>query len=137
MSQNRPDEPSRFLKAFSDDLFICVGALINGGTFHGNKIYPPGKLLCKDIVDCFPFEDPIVVMKVAGKAIKEALENGVSDYPAKSYKFPQVSHITFSFDAHARAMERVREVRVKDEALDMEKEYTIATRAHIAAGKGT
>jgi len=76
-------------------------------------------------------------MKVTGQAIKEALENGVSEYPEQSYKFPQVSHITFSFDANAPPMQRVREVMMKGEALDLEKEYTIATRAHLAAGKGT
>lgn len=116
---------------------LCVGALINGGTFNGDKIYPPGDLLCKDIVNCFPFEDPIVVMKVTGKAIKEALENGVSEYPEQSYKFPQVSHITFSFDASAPPMQRVREVTLSGETLDLEKKYTIATRALIGAGKGT
>ena len=75
-------------------------------------------------------------MKVTGKAIHEALENGVSEYPEKSAKFPQVSHITFSFDAQAPPYKRVRDVTVKKEPIDMEREYHIATRAHIASGKG-
>lgn len=114
-----------------------IGTLINGGTFHSDRIYPLGDLLCKDIVDCFPFEDPIVVMKITGQTIREALENGVSEYPEQSYKFPPVSHIRFTFDASAPAIQRVRKVMMKGEALDLEKKYTITTRALIAAGKGT
>lgn len=76
-------------------------------------------------------------MKVTGQTIKEALENGVSEYPEQSYKFLQVSHISFTFDASAPAMQRVREVMMKGEALDLEKKYTIATRALIASGKDT
>lgn len=52
------------------------------GTIRGDQIYPPGVLRLKDLMDCFPFEDPVVVVKVTGKAILEALENGVSSYPA-------------------------------------------------------
>ena len=29
----------------------------------------------------FPFEDPVVVIRVTGKALWEALENGVHNYP--------------------------------------------------------
>ena len=52
------------------------------GTIRGDQIYPPGVLRLKDLMNCFPFEDPVVVIKVTGKAILEALENGVSSYPA-------------------------------------------------------
>lgn len=52
------------------------------GTIRGDQIYPPGVLRLKDLMDCFPFEDPVVVIKVTGKAVLEALENGVGSYPA-------------------------------------------------------
>lgn len=58
----------------------CV--IMAAGTVRGDQIYPPGPLRIKDITDCFPFEDPVVVVRVTGKAITEALENGVSLYPA-------------------------------------------------------
>lgn len=57
----------------------CIMA---AGTIRGDQVYPPGVLKLRDIVNCFPFEDPVVVIKVTGKAILEALENGVSNYPA-------------------------------------------------------
>ena len=57
----------------------CIMA---AGTIRGDQIYPPGVLRLKDLMNCFPFEDPVVVIKVTGNAILEALENGVSSYPA-------------------------------------------------------
>ena len=112
-------------------------ALINGGTFFGDRVYEPGTLYLKDIVNCFPFEDPIVVMRITGKALKEALENGVSDYPEPSPNFPQVSHITFTFDPSGNPGDRVRKVVACGKPLDMERKYSIATRSHMASGKGT
>jgi len=45
----------------------------------------------KDITNCFPFEDPVVVIKVSGKGLLDALENGVSLYPAQEGGFPLFS----------------------------------------------
>lgn len=110
-------------------------ALINGGTFMGDKIFPSGRLIMRDIVDCFPFEDPIVVLQVTGQAIKEALENGVSKYPKADSCFPQVSNIKFTFDPDAKVGERVENVKIAGQELDMKKEYTMATRSHLGTGK--
>jgi len=52
------------------------------GTIRGDQIYPPGVIKVIDIVSCFPFEDPVVVVKVSGAKIIEALENGLSKIPA-------------------------------------------------------
>lgn len=52
------------------------------GTIRGDQIYEPGVLKVLDIVSCFPFEDPVVVIKVSGSKILEALENGLSKVPA-------------------------------------------------------
>lgn len=52
------------------------------GTIRGDQIYPHGALKLLDIVSCFPFEDPVVVIRLPGSRIVEALENGVSKVPA-------------------------------------------------------
>lgn len=57
-------------------------AIMAAGTIRGDQIYPPGAVRVKDIVTCFPFEDPVVLLKAKGQAILDALENGVSLYPA-------------------------------------------------------
>lgn len=56
--------------------------IMAAGTIRGDQIYPPGAIKVKDITTCFPFEDPVVLLRVTGKAILDALENGVSLYPA-------------------------------------------------------
>lgn len=111
-------------------------ALINGGTFAADQVYPSGPLKLQDIVDCFTYEDPIVMLKVDGQAIQDALENGVSKYPEKDSRFPHVSNITFSFDPDATAGQRVHDVQLGGKPLNVEQEYTIATRSYLAAGKG-
>lgn len=111
----------------------CIMA---AGTIRGDQIYPPGLLKLKDIVNCFPFEDPVVVLKVTGKAIREALENGVSNYPALEGRFPQVSNITFETDYSKAPMQRVQSVTIGAEPLDETREYVLATRGYMGRGKG-
>lgn len=57
-------------------------ALMAAGTIRGDQVYPPGPIRLKDVTNCFPFEDPVVVIKASGQAIWDALENSVSLYPA-------------------------------------------------------
>lgn len=110
----------------------CIMA---SGTIRGDQIYPPGILKLKDIMNCFPFEDPVVVLKLPGKAILDALENGVSLYPALEGRFPQVSNIIFSFDPKQPVGKRVKDVQIGSEPLDITREYVLATRDYMARGK--
>ena len=110
-------------------------AIMAGGTVRGDQIYPPGVLRLKDILNCFPFEDPVIVVRVAGKAIREALENGVSMVPALEGRFPQVGGITFEFDASRKSGERVLWVDIGDDELDEQREYVVATRGYMGRGK--
>ncbi|KAI1874325.1 uncharacterized protein JN550_002904 [Neoarthrinium moseri] len=110
----------------------CIMA---SGTIRGDQIYPPGPILLKDIMNCFPFEDPVVVIKVTGQAIWDALENGVSQYPALEGRFPQVSNIKFTFDANKAVGSRILKATIGDEPIDMEKMYTLVTRGYMARGK--
>ena len=111
----------------------CV--LMASGTIRGDQIYPPGVLRVKDLLNCFPFEDPCVVLKVTGKALYEALENSVSAYPALEGRFPQVSNITFEFDPDKPPDHRINWVQVGGKPLDNEKEYTLVTRGYMGRGK--
>ena len=65
-------------------------------------------------------------MCITGKQIVEALENGVSQYPKLEGRFPQVSGITFGFDASKPSGKRVdyRFVRIQGEFLELEKVST-------------
>ena len=86
--------------------------LMAAGTIRGDQIYPPGVLRMKDIMNCFPFEDPVVVLRVNGRALLDALENSVSLVPALEGRFPQVSNIVFEFNADRPAGSRVLWVNI-------------------------
>jgi hypothetical protein len=110
-------------------------ALMASGTIRGDQIYPPGVLLLKDILNCFPFEDPVVVLRVKGCALLAALENSISLAPALEGRFPQVSNIQFKYDPSLASGSRILWTRIGNEPLDLEKEYTMATRGYMGRGK--
>lgn len=78
--------------------YYCDFALINSGSFRKNGIIPEGPISLMALYECFPFNDVMVVLKVKGSIIKEALEWAVSAYPGEDGRFPQVSNLNFSFD---------------------------------------
>lgn len=110
-------------------------AMMAGGTIRGDQIYPPGILRLKDLLNCFPFEDPVVLLRVRGQALLDALENGVSQLPALEGRFTQVSNIFFGYKLDAPAGARVTFARVGDEPIDVNRKYVLATRGYMARGK--
>lgn len=110
-------------------------SIMASGTIRGDQIYPPGVLRVKDMMNCFPFEDPCVVIQVQGKNIVAALENAVSKYPALEGRFPQVSGISFTFDPAKPEGERCSDVLIEGSAVELEREYKLATRDYMVRGK--
>lgn len=110
-------------------------ALMAGGTIRGDQVYPPGILRLKDIMNCFPFEDPVIVIRVTGSAILAALENSIALIPALEGRYSQVSGIRFCYDTSLPPGSRVKWVEVADSPLDEKREYTMATRGYMGRGK--
>ncbi|KAL4916179.1 hypothetical protein BDW62DRAFT_212191 [Aspergillus aurantiobrunneus] len=110
-------------------------AMMAGGTIRGDQIYPPGVLRLRDILNCFPFEDPVVLLRLKGKALFDALENGVSQLPALEGRFTQVSNISFGFNPSAPSGSRITWAKVGGHPIDLEQSYTLATRGYMARGK--
>jgi 5'-nucleotidase len=111
-------------------------AIMAGGTIRGDQVYPPGILKLKDIMNCFPFEDPVICMKVKGKDIQLALENGLSKLPALEGRFPQVSNMNFEFDRSLPEGKRIIGVmKICGAPIDPEKIYKLATRGYMGRGK--
>ncbi|KAJ9634815.1 hypothetical protein H2204_006048 [Knufia peltigerae] len=109
--------------------------LMAAGTIRGDQVYPPGMLKLKDILNCFPFEDPCIVIRVTGEALLAALENSVCAYPALEGRFPQVSNITFEFDPSLPPQHRIKWSKVGGESIDVEKKYVLVTRGYMGRGK--
>ncbi|KAG2001873.1 hypothetical protein GB937_009896 [Aspergillus fischeri] len=110
-------------------------AMMAGGTIRGDQIYPPGLLRLKDLLNCFPFEDPVVLLRIKGSALMDALENGVSQLPALEGRFPQVSNISFSYNPSAPPGSRLNWAKVGGQPIEFERSYVLATRGYMARGK--
>ncbi|KAM0306538.1 hypothetical protein HYE67_002552 [Fusarium culmorum] len=109
--------------------------IMASGTIRGDQIYPPGAIRIKDITTCFPFEDPVVLLRVTGQAIFDALENSVAMYPALEGRFPQVSNIRFEFDPSKPRGERVQWAEIGGKPYEPEKLYVLCTRGYMGRGK--
>ncbi|KAJ2398741.1 hypothetical protein GGI23_003062, partial [Coemansia sp. RSA 2559] len=104
--------------SFSGDLMrLCyagtVGVeigLLCGGAIRSDRVYAQGQIRMRDVMELFPFEDPVVVVKLTGDQIRRALENGVSKWPAQEGRFPQVSGIRFEFDPARDPGDRVTSI---------------------------
>lgn len=110
--------------------------IMAAGTIRGDQIYPPGTLLFKDMLNALPFEDPMVLLRVTGKAIWDALENGVSLWPAQEGRFPQVSGLSFEFDPGRERGKRLLSLEIGEEEYDPERKYVLSTRGYMGRGKG-
>ncbi|KAF3931362.1 Apyrase [Dactylellina cionopaga] len=117
-------------------------ALMAAGTFRGDAIYEPGLIRIKDLLDCFPFQDPCVVINITGSKIIAALENAFSKVPALEGRFPQVSGMRVTYNPDAEPYKRVREVSIASredpkqyEPIENDKVYSMATREYMQRGK--
>ncbi|KNE59811.1 hypothetical protein AMAG_05269 [Allomyces macrogynus ATCC 38327] len=112
--------------------------LLCGGTIRSDLVYGPGEIMLKDLMEWFPFEDPMLVLQLTGDQIWAALENGVSMYPKQEGRFPQVSGLAFVFDPSREPGSRIVSVDVTSPKragpLDREAVYTVATREYLAGG---
>lgn len=104
-------------------------AMINGGSIR--ESIPAGDITKGHLAAAFPFGNYVVTVEVTGELLLQALENGVSLYPAAEGRFPQVSGMTFKFDGEQPAGERVFDVMIGGEALDPEKTYVLATSDYM------
>ncbi|KAK3703755.1 hypothetical protein RRG08_040940 [Elysia crispata] len=112
-------------------------AILNSGTFRSDRIHLKGDFKIRDLLTILPLVDNCVVIKVTGAQLVQALENGVSKYPVKEGRFPQVAGLSFGFDPTRPPGQRVggQLVKVRGEYIDMEAHYRLATKEYVALGK--
>lgn len=108
----------------------------NSGALRCNMVLPKGPLTIKHIANLLPLKDHIVLIRLPGWIVKEALENAVSKYPALDGRFCNVSGLNFTWDAAKDAGSRVVTVQMWDGSqLDDNKLYTIALKYFLAIGR--
>jgi len=110
-------------------------AVLNGGGIRAGKSYAPGARISHgDILAELPFNNRVVVVEIAGAALRRAMENGLSLLPQPSGRFPQVSGIALQFDLARKAGERVTTMQVGGAPLIDGKTYRVAIVDFLARG---
>ncbi|MCU1383921.1 MAG: hypothetical protein JWL71_2618 [Acidobacteria bacterium] len=101
-------------------------AITNSGSIRGDRIYPAGPLTRRRLLEIHPFENVICVLKLTGRVVLDTLNYGVSSLPTANGRFPQVSGVTLTVDPSAPLGNRVRDVKVNGQPLDLGKSYSVA-----------
>ncbi|GMI18964.1 hypothetical protein TeGR_g4904 [Tetraparma gracilis] len=112
-------------------------AILNSGTLRADALIPAGDILMKDMVAILPMVDETCVIEMTGEQLHSALENGVSQYPRLEGRFPQVSGVSFVFDAELEPGARVDfgSIKVKGEKVGKGDKFKVVTKAYLAKGK--
>ena len=122
-------------------------SFVNGGTIRANLL--KGHITRKDIIDVMPFFNSVFVKEIAGQAILDALEFGVSKLPNSFGGFLQVSGCTYyvntSFNSTVEidsdgmfikvgGRRRVSNVKINGKALNPTEKYNLSASEFILNG---
>ena len=122
-------------------------AIVNGGGIRSNL--KKGNLTRGQIMEASPFFNNIVVKRVSGQCILDALEFGVSKHPNSAGSFPQVSGLSFDIDTslnstvetdsqgqflNVKGKRKVSNVKINGEDLDLNRIYNVSLNEFVANG---
>jgi 2',3'-cyclic-nucleotide 2'-phosphodiesterase (5'-nucleotidase family) len=109
-------------------------AIMNAGGIRGDRIHPAGPLTKRTLLEMLPFGNVVCKVAVPGHVVLTALNHGVSKLPASAGQFPQVSGLVMTIDEKRAAGDRVIDVRVAGQPLDLTKTYTVAIPDFLLKG---
>lgn len=107
-------------------------AISNGGGIRAS--IDEGEITKEEIITVLPFGNYIVTKNLTGEQILKALEHGTSAYPEAKGAFPHVAGLTYKIDTNKPIGNRIVDVVVNGEPLDLQKTYLVATNDFMAAG---
>lgn len=107
-------------------------AFTNGGGIRSS--IPAGQVTKGDILTVLPFGNTVRVIELKGADILAAIENGIDEYPEAKGAFPHIAGMTVKFDSSMEAGNKVTELKIAGELVDLEKTYTMATNDFLVAG---
>ena len=121
--------------------------MLNGGAVRSSLI--KGNLTRAQIMQTAPFFNNLVVKRVPGQCILDALEFGVSKHPNAAGGFPQVSGISYNIDTslnntvetdsqglflNVTGKRKVSNVKINGKDLDLNRMYNISFSEYLANG---
>jgi len=137
-SQTVRSQESSFANILTDALkrhYQTDMALINGGAIRSDIIYAAEtSLTSKDILKALPFTNKAVVVQLSGKLIVDILEHGVAQVEKFKGRFPQVAGLQYEFSSQLAPGERVSNVKINNQKINLDKNYTMATIDYLFQG---
>ena len=117
-------------------------AFMNPGGLRADLAYdssgegdPDGNVTYKEAANVQPFANTLVTLDLTGAAIVQVLEEQWQpDDAGRPFLKLGVSGLTYTYDPEAPKGERITEVWVGDEPLDLAAEYTVAANSFLASG---
>ncbi|WP_323767383.1 bifunctional metallophosphatase/5'-nucleotidase [Marinovum sp.] len=107
-------------------------AIANSGGIRSS--IDAGEVTMGEVLTVLPFQNTLSTFQVSGATVMEALENGVSQVEEGAGRFPQVAGMSFAFDAAAPAGERISDVMVGGQPLEMDKTYGLVSNNYVRNG---
>lgn len=107
-------------------------AMTNGGGIRSS--IDVGDITIEEVITVLPFGNTVIVKPLTGAEVKEALENGATDYPELKGAFTHVAGMTYQIDPTQPAGSRIKNVMVGGMPLDLAATYEVATNDFMAAG---
>ncbi|CUH52781.1 bifunctional metallophosphatase/5'-nucleotidase [Shimia marina] len=107
-------------------------AIQNGGGIRAS--IDSGEVTMGEVLTVLPFQNTLSTFQVSGETIVAALENGVSQIEDGAGRFPQVSGMTYTFDASAEAGSRISDVMVAGAPIDPAKVYGVVSNNYVRNG---
>lgn len=97
-----------------------------------------GPVTMGEVLTVLPFQNTLSTFEVTGAELKEALENGTSQYEEKAGRFLQVAGMKYAFDISKPVGERISDVEVAEGdafvPLDPAKSYLVVSNNYVRQG---
>src|SRR5882672_10158592 len=112
----------------------AIGNIVTDG-IRGGKLYAANAAISRrDVLGELPFGNRVVTVEISGRALKAAIENGLSQLPNASGRFPQVSGLVVEADLKRPPGSRITAIKVGNAPLDEARTYRVATNDFLARG---
>lgn len=97
-----------------------------------------GPVTMGEVLTVLPFQNTLSTFEVTGAQLKDALENGASQYEEKAGRFLQVAGMKYTFDVAQPAGSRITDVQVAEGGgfvpLDPAKKYLVVSNNYVRTG---
>jgi len=94
-----------------------------------------GDVTMGEVFTVLPFQNTLSTFFVSGQTLIDALENGVSQVEEVKGRFPQISGMSFTWDASVAAGEgRIKDVMVGGAPIDPAKIYGVVSNNYVRSG---